>query len=309
MTTRRDIWVGAAALAAMPVAACADDAALFVPVPFAVTAAGKAVISVRINGNGPYPFVVDTGASVSAIQADLAEQLGLKFVNGTAISGVGGEQVEAVYLAKAVQFGPYLHQKGVTFGGLTRLKSPFSGLVAAGFLTTRPSVLDYGAKEIRIYTKGMPDLSAFIAVDSYLDAPNPHLSMHIYVHIMIDGIPLKLMVDTGAPSHVVIYPSIVRDRGLWDKYGAGVPGKVEGVTGAITGVREVVMPNFALGDVTVPHLPVTLMDPTAHNENNGIDGLLGSRFLQMFAVAITAKGMALRPIAQSGPAAASSSAS
>jgi len=59
----------------------------------------------------------------------------------------------------------------------------------------------------------------------------------------------------------------------------------------------------------VPHLPVTMMDPASHNENDGVDGLLGSRFLELFAIAITQKGIALRPIAQPVPATPSSAAS
>jgi len=306
MSTRRNILVGAAALAAMPAVARAEDGAEYVPVPIVVTPGYRIAMTLRINGTGPYVFIMDTGADASGIRSDLARSLGLKFTSGQSFSGVGGEEIEGIYLAKEVQFGPYLHQKGVAFSGMPHFKI-CAGLVAAGFLTTLPSVLDCGAKEIRIYTRGLPDLGEFVPVDSYLDARDPYGSAQIYVHVTIAGVPLKLLVDTGAPYHMVVFPSVVRAHGLWDKYGAGVEGKTSGISGTIVSIREVSMPDFALSDVMVPHLPVTLMNPDAHNDNNGVDGVLGMRFLELFAVAITKKGMALRPLA--GAASAASSAS
>jgi predicted aspartyl protease len=49
--------------------------------------------SVMIDGQGPYTFVVDTGASISLIDRSLANQLGLK-VSGSSqqVEGIGGIQ-------------------------------------------------------------------------------------------------------------------------------------------------------------------------------------------------------------------------
>src|SRR5215831_14526000 len=49
--------------------------------------------SVMIDGQGPYTFVVDTGASISLIDRSVANQLGLK-VSGPSqqVEGIGGIQ-------------------------------------------------------------------------------------------------------------------------------------------------------------------------------------------------------------------------
>jgi predicted aspartyl protease len=50
-----------------------------------------ALVPVRINGRGPYPFAVDTGASSSLIDARLAQKLGLRDEGTTGLlSGVAG---------------------------------------------------------------------------------------------------------------------------------------------------------------------------------------------------------------------------
>jgi len=45
---------------------------------------------VKINGKGPYNFVVDTGASQTALSEKLAQDLGLKAITSTVLHGVGG---------------------------------------------------------------------------------------------------------------------------------------------------------------------------------------------------------------------------
>ena len=45
---------------------------------------------VKINGKGPYNFVVDTGASQTALSQKLARDLGLKVITSTVMHGVGG---------------------------------------------------------------------------------------------------------------------------------------------------------------------------------------------------------------------------
>src|SRR4029453_4901838 len=45
---------------------------------------------VKINGKGPYNFVVDTGASQTALSQKLARDLGLKVTTTTVMHGVGG---------------------------------------------------------------------------------------------------------------------------------------------------------------------------------------------------------------------------
>ena len=44
----------------------------------------------KINGKGPYNFVVDTGASQTALSEKLARDLGLKVITSTVMHGVGG---------------------------------------------------------------------------------------------------------------------------------------------------------------------------------------------------------------------------
>jgi hypothetical protein len=51
------------------------------------------LVPVTIQGEGPYNFALDTGASVSLVDSSIANQLGLPEVGGSQqVSGVGGDQ-------------------------------------------------------------------------------------------------------------------------------------------------------------------------------------------------------------------------
>lgn len=38
---------------------------------------GRPLVNVMINGKGPYPFILDTGASITAVDPDLIKELAL----------------------------------------------------------------------------------------------------------------------------------------------------------------------------------------------------------------------------------------
>ena len=85
---------------ALALAACMDTGPSRVEVP-ADSAAGEVsfelagpngtalMVPVRINGQGPYDFVLDTGATVTCVDARLANELALPEVRGVIGTGAG----------------------------------------------------------------------------------------------------------------------------------------------------------------------------------------------------------------------------
>lgn len=86
--------------------------------------AGRMVAPVTVNGQGPYRFIVDTGANRSVLSRPLAEQLGLL------PSGVG-----AVHSVEGVQEAPLAHVNSLRYGALDLPTGPtplLEGQVLAG---------------------------------------------------------------------------------------------------------------------------------------------------------------------------------
>ena len=72
--------------------ACASTSEPIVRVPMDVSS-GRPVVNLTINGEGPFPFVLDTGAGAFVIQPSTFEQLGLATSGETTISSPGGAPV------------------------------------------------------------------------------------------------------------------------------------------------------------------------------------------------------------------------
>jgi predicted aspartyl protease len=67
-----------------------DRARAELPLRLAHPAKPLILVPTMVNGTGPYPFALDTGASVSVIAGDLAARLGLRTEAVPAITGGGG---------------------------------------------------------------------------------------------------------------------------------------------------------------------------------------------------------------------------
>jgi len=133
-----------------------------VTVPLQVLQQGGAtlvIVPVQIGGEGPYPFILDTGASTSAISSVLADQLGLEPTGQTAqVSGVTAtQQVQLVAVPQwavggtALDPGPvgaldFPTSQQSDSGETTQL----AGLLGSDQLSRFGSVtLDYAGQELR----------------------------------------------------------------------------------------------------------------------------------------------------------------
>ena len=114
MSRRRFVKYGASSLAMASIMAKAQTASLpadqdATPINAATDAANHLMVDVHINGNGPYHFVVDTGADRTILASEVAVELGLSHGDKVMLRGV----VRAV-LTEAVSI------RTMTFGSITK---------------------------------------------------------------------------------------------------------------------------------------------------------------------------------------------
>lgn len=118
------------------------------------------VVPVSIGGEGPFPFILDTGASTSAISSDLVERLGLEATGESSqVNGVvGSAQVPLVQVPewsvgsaslRAADLGSFDFPvpEGSSVG------SQLAGLLGSDQLSRFGSVtIDYEGAELRFTT-------------------------------------------------------------------------------------------------------------------------------------------------------------
>jgi hypothetical protein len=99
----------------------------------------------------------------------------------------------------------------------------------------------------------------------------------IHASALLNGVPLTLMLDTGA-QRTVIAPAALARAGLDVASGRAI--HIIGVTGSAP-AREVVVPRLDVAGAGVGPLPVI-----AHDVGAGIDGLLGRDVLDYFTLTV-----------------------
>ena len=116
---------------------------------------GHMIVPVKVNGKGPYPFILDTGASHMCVGHDLAETLGLIGEKAEAL-GAGGQFCARSSILRSVGI-KRAYRRGLTVAiiDLTQISASLSrdiyGVVGYDFLRKFKLFVDYPKKEVILY--------------------------------------------------------------------------------------------------------------------------------------------------------------
>ncbi len=277
--SRRALLGSGIALLSRPAAAVPDPVAIVGRIELA---RGRVWLDVTIGGRGPFRFILDTGADVSAIDPALATTLALSRVGHRRMSGIGGVVDLDFYQARDVVFGGGVRQASALFGALITGQGAGegAGLLAAGVFTTRDSDLDFARGEWRLYPAGRPDRDGWTRLASSISSPSATSSTKIRVTTALDGSRFDLLADTGAHSDMLLFPGTVRRSGLWDDTRPFAPEALRGIGGTAERIGRVVRARrLEVGPFVFDAPLVRLYDPKDFLPAQ-FDGLLGLSVLE-----------------------------
>jgi predicted aspartyl protease len=178
-------------------------------------AAGRITIPVRINDQGPFHFVVDTGANRTVIAAELALELGLPDDGPADIHGIAG-----VEPARQVTIGllevDEVATRGIHAPTLSRTRMGADGLLGVDVLKGRLVTLDFRHNELRIGpSSGNAPRSAFDLRQTgtgqgVLDLGGPGVAVParyrfgqlIIIDADVAGRPVTAFMDSGSQNTV-----------------------------------------------------------------------------------------------------------
>lgn len=129
MITKRQFVTRATAVAAVGFAGGGNAAdGKVVRVPITLSKGGLPLVQLKINKQGPYTFMLDTGASISMIREDLARQIGLRVDGKAATGSIKGTDTHRAYAAGEIVLGGALR---VETGALPDLMPSKTGNMTA----------------------------------------------------------------------------------------------------------------------------------------------------------------------------------
>jgi predicted aspartyl protease len=233
---------------------------------------------IRVNGQGPFPFVVDTGSNQTVIAAELAAQLGLPLGDPAPLNGVAGVQMAPTTRA-GLDVGPRRH-RDATLSILAQADIGGSGLLGLEDLDGQVVTLDFRGKALRIEPgrRAVNDIGA-IAVKAH--RRNGQLTL---VDADLAGLHVTAFLDSGAQNTIgnMALRAMALNRNPtspWYKT------PIVSATGQTIQAEMADLPRLRVGNLNMPNWPVAFADLHTFRMWNLVDRpaiLLGVDVLSRF---------------------------
>jgi predicted aspartyl protease len=156
--------------------------------------AGRPVALISINGQGPFRFVIDTGANRSVLSQALAAHLGLGYSGESVVHSIDGSELARLVQLESLSFGS-LH---LSRGDTPVLDSPMldgeQGLLGVDGMAGRLLHIDFAKKCVAIY-----DSAAHMSMQGWLNAPaQMRFGTMLLAEGEISGVRVNVLIDTGS---------------------------------------------------------------------------------------------------------------
>jgi predicted aspartyl protease len=246
------------------------------------------LLPVEINGEGPFDFILDTGAGTSLLSSQLGERLGIKIIGSKEGQSAGG--AVSVSLAKVDSLAVGSAKLEDVDVGLVDLShigktvgAQIDGDLGYNFLKHFRITLDYRANAIRFDDPKRFEpagrSAAITEVAMRLASPaKPLLLVDVYAN---GRGPFQFAIDTGT-STTAITPELAKELGVASSpIGAATTG------GAPVNVTAGVLQSFQVGGARIDDSTVVVADFFAMLSNAlgaKLDGIVGYNFLRNYKV-------------------------
>lgn len=245
------------------------------------------LLPVQVNGDGPFEFILDTGAGTSLLSSDLAKKLKIKIISTREGQSAGGKISVSLAKVDSLAVGQAkLDDVDVGIVDLTHIGNTIGtkidGDVGYNFLKHFRITIDYHDCEIRL---DEPRRIQRLGRSSKAEVPMRLASLAkplllVDVHANGHG-PFQFAIDTGT-STTAIAPELARQLGLKSSpIGPLTTG------GAQVNVTAGTLESFKVGRAGVDDLVVVVADffaTLSQAVGAKLDGIVGYNFLRNFRV-------------------------
>jgi predicted aspartyl protease len=235
---------------------------------FDLTDEGAIVVPVWVEGQGPFRFLLDTGASRSAITARFAHHLATPIRGTTVMLTPSGHRTPlGVARLNAVRIGPVtVPHVDVTIVSAESIRAAprIDGIIGQDVLARWVYTIDYRRRLILWHPEGVTVAGVRLPLDVHQDGR----VLVVLTQPGEDGVRLRMIPDSGSDGVV-----------LFARPGQRLPGVTPldvGLLRTVAGhrlVRRVRLDSFSAGDVRLDNLMAVLV-PRSDTDSPDGDGLL-----------------------------------
>ena len=214
----------------------------------------RLTVQVRINGSGPYNFIVDSGADSSVVGLRIARGLGLPLGAPAILHSMTARNIVDRVRVDRLSIGTTSFT-GLQLPALREADVGGDGMIGIDALVQQRLMMDFEKRLIKVEDARIP-------VKHYpgeiVITARRQRGQLILTHVRAAGLPLDAIIDTG--SQITIGNLALRDkliRGNRDKF-MTIP--VTGVTGATIELQLANIAELQLGPVTLRDVPMAFAD-------------------------------------------------
>jgi predicted aspartyl protease len=217
---------------------------------------GRIWAPVLINGKGPFRLVLDTGASHSAVTAEVANELGLPLLesNQIMLRGVTGSRAVPTIPVDSLVFGD-LEVRPHHLPIVTDALGGAEGVLGAEGLSDKRILIDFRHDRITIKRSHLerPDMG-MVSVPFRLVG-----GLLTVVDARIGDVHAKAVIDTGGQV-TIGNPRLAADLLRLYREGAGTGDLITGATDDVQKANRVRAPPIVLGGLTLSEVRLTIAD-------------------------------------------------
>ncbi len=208
---------------------------------------------VRLAGQGPFPFVVDTGANQSVVSAELAQKIGLPFNPPALLNGVAGALMAPTTFAVLDIGGK--RKADAAFSILPAAAIGGNGLLGLDHLGGQRLILDFKNEALRIAASSR----FFGSTDDVVIKASRVSGQLTLVDADVAGIHITAFIDSGAQSTIgnMALRTLAIARGATS---AWYSTPILSATGQTIASEMASLPNLRIGGLKLPSWPVAFAD-------------------------------------------------
>ena len=214
----------------------------------------RMTVEVRVNGRGPYRFIVDSGADSSVLGLRVAAQLQLPAGAPAILNSMTDSTLVQRVAVDELAVGSSIF-RNLELPALDESDLGGDGLIGIDALAEQRLMMDFEKRVIRVEDARRP--AVMIGGEIVVTARRRRGQL-ILTQVAAGGRPVEAVVDTG--SEITIGNLALRDqliRGHRDKF---VTVAVTGVTGVTTNVQFARIGELRVGTVTLRNVPMAFAD-------------------------------------------------
>ncbi len=217
-------------------------------------AAERMTVPVTVDGQGPYAFVIDTGADRTVISRELAASLGLQPGDPVELNGTGGvDLTPTARIGELLVGARAMHE--VSAPTLLASNLGAAGLLGVDSLRNQRMVMDFSRNLMAVE----PSRREHFGMDEVVVRAHSRYGQMVLVDASVDGVPIAVILDSGAQNTIGNLALLRMVGGSRTDY-AKLPVQVVSVSGRETPARFATMPHVKVGGVKLNNVPVAFAD-------------------------------------------------